>query len=93
MSTSRYTNSVVFNENDYETAAATAPEQVEQLGSEGWTEYDEDERHTLLSKTESMSPLASCTVHAFVTIDGFWRSHSHNPPFSLGTVGAREKWD
>jgi hypothetical protein len=41
MSTSRYTNSVVFNENDYETAAATTPEQVEQLGSEGWTKHDE----------------------------------------------------
>jgi len=26
---------------DYETATATTSEQVEQLGSEGWTKYDE----------------------------------------------------
>jgi len=40
-STDRYTNTVVFNENDYETARATTVEGAEKLRQEGWTKYDE----------------------------------------------------
>ncbi len=40
-STDRYTNTVVFNENDYETARATTVEAAEKLRQEGWTKYDE----------------------------------------------------
>jgi integrase len=40
-STDRYTNTVVFNENDYETARATTVEEAEKLRQEGWTKYDE----------------------------------------------------
>ena len=40
-STDRYTNTVVFNELDYETARATTVEEAEKLGQEGWTKYDQ----------------------------------------------------
>ncbi|MGA2682232.1 MAG: site-specific integrase [Candidatus Bathyarchaeia archaeon] len=40
-STDRYTNTVVFNETDYETARATTVEDCEKYGHEGWTKYDE----------------------------------------------------
>ena len=40
-STDRYTNTVIFNENDYETARATTVEEAEKLRQEGWTKYDE----------------------------------------------------
>jgi hypothetical protein len=40
-STDRYTNTVVFNENEYETARTTTVEEAEKLGHEGWTKYDE----------------------------------------------------
>jgi site-specific recombinase XerD len=40
-STDRYTNTVVFNESDYETARAATIEEVEKLRQEGWTKYGE----------------------------------------------------
>ena len=40
-STDRYTNTVVFSENDFETARAVTVEEAEKLRSEGWTKYDE----------------------------------------------------
>jgi len=40
-STDRYTNTVVFDERDYETARATTVEEAEKLGKEGWIKYDE----------------------------------------------------
>ncbi len=40
-STDRYTNTVVFNELDYETARAITVEEAEKLGQEGWTKYDQ----------------------------------------------------
>jgi integrase len=40
-STDRYTNTVVFNELDYETARATTVEEAEKLGQQGWTKYDQ----------------------------------------------------
>jgi integrase len=40
-STDRYTNTVVFNENDYETARAATIEEAEKLTQKGWTKYDE----------------------------------------------------
>jgi integrase len=39
--TDRYTNTVVINESEYETARATTVDEVERLGREGWTKYDE----------------------------------------------------
>jgi integrase len=40
-STDRYTNTVVFNELDFETARAATVEEAEKLGKEGWTKFDE----------------------------------------------------
>jgi hypothetical protein len=40
-STDRYTNTVVFNQLDYETAIAVTVEEAEKLGEEGWTKYDQ----------------------------------------------------
>ncbi|MGO8805484.1 MAG: tyrosine-type recombinase/integrase [Candidatus Bathyarchaeia archaeon] len=40
-STDRYTNTVVFNENDWETARATTVEEAEALASKGYAKYDE----------------------------------------------------
>jgi integrase/predicted RNA-binding Zn-ribbon protein involved in translation (DUF1610 family) len=40
-STDRYTNTVVFNEDDYETARASTVEEAEKLRQEGWAKYDE----------------------------------------------------
>jgi integrase len=40
-STDRYTNTVVFNDLDFETARATTVEEAEKLGSQGYTKYDE----------------------------------------------------
>jgi integrase/predicted Zn-ribbon and HTH transcriptional regulator len=40
-STDRYTNTVVFSENDYETARASTVEEAEKLRSEGWEKFDE----------------------------------------------------
>jgi hypothetical protein len=39
-STDRYTNTIVFNELDYETARAVTVEEAEELGQEGCTKYD-----------------------------------------------------
>ena len=40
-STDRYTNTVVFNDLDWETARATTVEEAEALGRQGYTKYDE----------------------------------------------------
>ncbi len=40
-STDRYTNTVVFNDQDWETARATTVEEAEKLASQGYTKYDE----------------------------------------------------
>jgi integrase len=39
-STDRYTNTVVFNDLDWETARATTVEEAEALGKIGYTKYD-----------------------------------------------------
>lgn len=40
-STDRYTNTVVFNDLDWETARATTVDEAEALGKQGFTKYDE----------------------------------------------------
>jgi hypothetical protein len=40
-STRKYLHTIEFKEQDFETAVATTPEEIQQLGKAGWSKYDE----------------------------------------------------
>lgn len=40
-SSRKYIHTIEFKEEDFETATATTPEEIQQLGKAGWTKYDE----------------------------------------------------
>jgi integrase len=40
-STQKYVHTIEFKDEDFEIAVATTPEQIQQLGKDGWTKYDE----------------------------------------------------
>jgi integrase len=40
-SSRKYIHTIEFKDEDFDTAVATAPEEIQQLGKAGWTKYDE----------------------------------------------------